>query len=255
MIIDQPTAAQQRQLRSLWQEAFGDDDAYLDIFFGTAFSPDRCRCVVIDDKVVAALYWFDCACRGRKLAYIYAVATEKASRGKGIASALLNDTHNHLAGLGYEGAVLVPSEKPLFAFYERLGYSVCSRVTDFFCAGSMEEVQLRRVDAADFAKQRREILSLIEPGAVIQEGESIALLAAQCNFYAGQNFVLAARAQGDTLIGLELLGDPQQAPGILHSLGYPKGSFRTRGAAREFAMFHPLASDIQPPTYFGLAFD
>ena len=33
MIIDQPTAAQQRQLRSLWQEAFGDEDSYLDLFF------------------------------------------------------------------------------------------------------------------------------------------------------------------------------------------------------------------------------
>ena len=86
MIIDQPTAAQQRQLRALWQEAFGDSDEYLDIFFGTAFSPNRCRCVAIEGKVVAALYWLDCACRGRKLAYIYAVATAKTHRGQGIAS-------------------------------------------------------------------------------------------------------------------------------------------------------------------------
>ena len=255
MIIDQPTAAQQRQLRALWQEAFGDSDEYLDIFFGTAFSPNRCRCVAIEGKVVAALYWLDCACRGRKLAYIYAVATAKTHRGQGIASKLLADTHKHLTRLGYAGTVLVPSEKSMFGFYERLGYSVCSRVTDFYCAGGPDEVQLRRVDAADFAKQRREILSLLEPGAVLQEGESMELLAAQCTFYAGQNFLLAARPQGESLLGLELLGDPQQAPGILRSLGYKEGSFRTRGKAREFAMFCPLCADIQPPTYFGLAFD
>ena len=255
MIIEKPTAAQQRQLRCLWKEAFGDTEEYLDLFFGTAFSPSRCRCAVEDGTVVAALYWLDGTCRGQKLAYIYAVATAKAFRGRGIASRLLEDTHSHLTRLGYAGAVLVPGEGPLFGFYEKLGYRVCSRITDFVCTGSADEVQLRRVDAADFAKQRREILSLLEPGAVLQEGESMALLAAQCSFYAGQNFLLAARAEGDTLMGLELLGDPQNASGIVATLGYREGHFRTRGNGRDFAMFRPLVDGVEAPTYFGLAFD
>lgn len=255
MTIEQPTAAMQRQLRGLWREAFAEDEAYLDLFFGTAYNPSRCRCAAENGEVVAALYWLDTTCRGKKLAYIYALATAEAHRGKGIATALLENTHAHLARLGYAGTVLVPGEAPLFGFYEKLGYRVCSRVTDFVCAGAAEEVQLRRIDAADFARQRRELLSLLEPGAVIQEGESMALLAAQCSFYAGQNFLLAARPQGDTLLGLELLGDPQNAPGIVRALGYGTGQFRTRGNAREFAMFHPLAPDSEAPTYFGLAFD
>ena len=255
MTIEKPTAAQQRQLRALWKEAFGDTEEYLDLFFGTAFSPSRCRCAAEDGTVTAALYWLDCTCRGKKLAYIYAVATGKAFRGRGIASKLLTDTHSHLARLGYAGAVLVPGEGPLFGFYEKLGYQVCSRITDFVCAGSADEVQLRRIDAADFAKQRREILSLLEPGAVLQEGESMALLAGQCSFYAGQNFLLAARAEGDILMGLELLGDPQNASGIVATLGYREGRFRTRGNGREFAMFRPLVEGVEPPSYFGLAFD
>ena len=255
MTIEKPTAAQQRQLRGLWQEAFGDTEEYLDLFFGAAFSPGRCRCAVEEGTVTAALYWLDCTCRGQKIAYIYAVATAKAFRGRGIASKLLADTHAHLARLGYAGAVLVPGEGPLFGFYEKLGYRVCSRITDFVCAGSAEDVPLRRVDAADFAKQRREILSLLEPGAVLQEGESMALLEAQCRFYAGQNFLLAARADGDVLQGIELLGDPQNAPGIVATLGYREGRFRTRGTARDFAMFRPLAEGVEAPTYFGLAFD
>lgn len=255
MIIDQPTAAQQRQLRSLWQEAFGDGEAYLDLFFSTAFSPSRCRCAVEEGKVAAALYWLDCACRGRKLAYIYAVATGEAFRGRGIATRLMEDTHAHLARLGYEGAVLVPGEGPLFGFYEKLGYRVCSGIRDFVCTGAADEVQLRRIDAVDFARQRRELLSLLEEGAVIQEGESLDLLAAQCVFYAGQNFLLAAKPQGDTLVGLELLGDPQTAPGIVQTLGFREGSFRTRGNGRDFAMFRLLAPNAKAPTYFGLAFD
>lgn len=255
MTIDQPTAAQEPQLRKLWQEAFGDTEAYLDLFFGTAFHPSRCRCVLEADRIVAALYWLDGSCRGQKVAYLYAVATAEAYRGRGIASRLLKDTHSHLAALGYSGAVLVPGEAPLFAFYEKLGYRVCSRITEFVCAGMADEVQLRRIDKADFAKQRRELLSLLEPGAVIQEGESLALLAAQCSFYAGQNFLLAAKAEGDTMVGVELLGDPRHAPAIVQTLGYRDGRFRTRGNDRDFAMFLPLAPGAEAPTYFGLAFD
>ena len=255
MIIDQPTAAQQRQLRALWREAFGDPEEYLDLFFGTAFSPSRCRCAVKDGTVTAALYWLDGTCRGKKIAYIYALATAEAFRGRGIATALLENTHSHLARQGYTGTVLVPGEGGLFSFYERLGYRVCTKIRDFVCTGAADEVQLRRIDAADFAKQRRELLSLLEPGAVIQEGASMELLAAQCHFYAGQNFLLAARAQEDVLLGLELLGDPQNGPGIVRALGFREGRFRTRGEGRDFAMFRPLTAGAQAPTYFGLAFD
>lgn len=255
MIIDNPTAAHRRQLRDLWQEAFGDTDAYLDLFFAAAFSPDRCRCVLDNGKAAAALYWMDCTCRGQKLAYLYAVATRQDLRGRGLATALLEDTHRQLTRLGYSGALLVPGRAPLFGFYEKLGYRVCSGITDFVCAPMAEEVQLRRIDAEDFARQRRELLSLLEPGAVIQEGEALALLAAQCSFYAGQNFLLAAKGAGDVLEGLELLGDPRQAPAILRTLGYGEGRFRTRGNTRDFAMFRPLTPEAVPPTYFGLAFD
>ena len=56
-------------LRRLWQEAFGDEDAFLDTFFATAFSPERCRCAVEGDSLLGALYWFDCICGGKTLAY------------------------------------------------------------------------------------------------------------------------------------------------------------------------------------------
>ena len=54
-------------MRSLWQEAFGDEDDYLDIFYSTAFSPDRCLCLSKEGKMQAALYWFDCELRGEKI--------------------------------------------------------------------------------------------------------------------------------------------------------------------------------------------
>ena len=256
MIIDKPTDRQISQLWDLWREAFGDSGEFLEAFFDTAYSPDRCRCALENGKVTAAVYWFDCSVRGRKVAYIYALATHMEYRGRGIALRLMVEVHQVLARQGYEGVVLVPGTEHLCSFYETMGYTGCSPMIEFICTGAAEEVQLRRVTPEEYAKQRREVLSLLEPDAVIQENENMAFLATQAELYIGQNFLLAARSDGDTLVGTELLGDPQTAPGIVRALGYTKGTFRTRGQGKPFAMYLPLGGSTLPaPTYFGLAFD
>ena len=56
MTIDCPNQAQIPQLRALWQEAFGDTDAFLDIFFHRAYARSRSRCITQDGRVIAALY-------------------------------------------------------------------------------------------------------------------------------------------------------------------------------------------------------
>ncbi len=244
------------QLWDLWREAFGDSGEFLEAFFDTAYSPERCRCVTENGKVVAAVYWFDCSVRGRKIAYVYALATYMKHRGHGIAHSLMDEVHYVLQEQGYEGVVLVPGTQNLQKFYETLGYSSCSSVTEFVCTGAADEVQIRRVTPEEYAQQRREVLSLLEPDAVIQENENLAFLATQAELYIGQNFLLASHGDGDTLIGIELLGDPQTAPGIVRALGYAKGTFRTRGQGKPFAMYRPLGDSTLPaPTYFGLAFD
>ena len=97
---------------------------------------------------------------------------------------------------------------------------------------------------------------MIESGGVLQEGENLAFLATQAELYIGQNCLLAAIRDGNTLIGLELLGDHQLAPGIVQTLGYAMGCFRIRGQRKPFAMYLPLGgSSLAAPTYFGLAFD
>ena len=70
MEICNPAPTQRPALRALWQEAFGDSDAFLDSFFSTSFCPHRCRCILSDDQSAAALYWFDCSLGGEKYAYL-----------------------------------------------------------------------------------------------------------------------------------------------------------------------------------------
>lgn len=243
MRADYPTPEQQDGLRRLWQESFGDSDAFLDGFWGTAFAYDRCRCISTNGEIAAALYWLDCRCDGAPMAYIYAVATARLHRGQGLCRALMEDTHSLLKRLGYAGCILVPGEKELFAMYEKMGYTCCGGM-DTIPRSAGAPVLLREVTADEYGTLRKAYLP--EHG-VLQDG--LDFLSTYAKFYAGEDFILAAT---DTL-GLELLGNADAAPGILGALGKKSGRFRVPGTA-PFAMFHPFA-DVPTPGYFGLAFD
>lgn len=253
MKIDAPCNSQQPSLRNLWQEAFGDTNEFLDNFYKTAFSPNRCRCITIDGQIAAALYWFDCLHRSAPVAYLYAIATAKAFRGQGLCHRLMEDTHRHLATLCYEGAILLPGSTELFKLYESMGYQTCSYIHEFRCSSGPETVLLQPIHITEYAKLRRQLLP---EGGVLQENENLLFLQTQAKVYKGPDCLLAVRHETDTFDCLELLGDVSTAPGMLRALGYTEGKFRTPGAGMPFAMYLPLdESTLPPPTYFGLAFD
>lgn len=253
MNIDDPLPQQFSQLRALWVEAFDDTEEFLDIFGTTAFSRRRCRCVTMDNLVIAALYWFDCLYDNKPVAYLYAIATAKAYRRQGICHKLLENTHLYLAKQGYEGALLVPGNQNLFSFYKTMGYQPCCPIREFHCESSAPAIPIRQIDKTEYANLRRQFLP---KDGVLQEKENLDFLQTQAKFYTGPHFLLAARKAEDTLIGIELLGDYKAAPRILQALCYSKGLYRTPGGTVPFAMYHPLGTGkLPPPKYFGLAFD
>lgn len=235
-------------LRHLWRQCFDDEEDYIDLFFRTAYRPDRCRTLERDGKLLAALYYLDCSCRGEKLAYLYAVGVAPEARGRGLCRALMADTHAALAWQGYAGTVLVPDGEGLRGMYRSMGYRNCGGIARW-TAKAAAPLPLRQVGPEEYAALRRQLLP---PGAVLQEGDSLALLAGYARLYAGEGFLLAAEEAPFT--PLELLGDRAAAPGILAALGQAEAVFRGPGV-EPFAMFHPLAENAQAPEYFGLAFD
>lgn len=249
MIIDKPTSTE--PLRQLWKQAFGDTDSFLDSFFTSGFSPNRCRQITIDGKVVSALYWFDCAFNGKKIAYLYAVATDEAYRDRGLCRLLMEDTHRHLKGLGYAGALLVPGNAGLFAFYKKLGYRTCSSVSEFTCKAD-GAASLKFITIDDYFHRRK---SYLPAGSVEPDGAMLNFLSEQYFFYAGENFVLCATAEKDTLVVSELLGDISAAPGIVAAMGKKQGRFRTPGNDKPFGMYYPLTYGQDKPSYFALALD
>lgn len=248
MQIDHPKDT--APLRRLWQEAFGDTDAFLDLFFRYGYQAENALCAMSGDTAAAALYWLDCAFRGQKIAYIYAVATNSAFRNQGLCRALMEKAHKILAQRGYAGAVLVPAEKSLFSMYEKMGYRTATTMASFSCKKG-EAVSMRPVTVSQYAALRRRYLP--EDGC-IQEGNLLEFLGSYASFYAGADFLLAGYADEGRFCGLELLGNTAAAPGILAALGLPEGNFRCPGAGAPFAMYLPL-SPAEAPGYFGLALD
>lgn len=237
------------ELKRLWQQAFGDSDAFLDCFFSCGYSPDRCRYLAAEGRIQAMLYWFDCTLAGKKYAYLYAIATDENCRNQGLCRRLMAETHDHLRSLGYAGALLVPGSRELFRFYEKLGYTTACFVDEFtVTAGG--PISLGAVDTAEYAVLRQQLLP---DGGLLQDGTTLNFLARFAKFYAGRDFVLAVTVEDGQAMIHELLGQAD-ASGIVAALGCSEGRFRTPGSTKPFAMFYPLNSTVAPQ-YLGLALD
>ena len=235
----------------LWQEAFGDTEEEMNRFFTTAYDPRRSRVLWQENQLAAALYWLDCRWNGRKIAYLYAVSTAKAFRGRGLCHALMGETLTVLREQGYAGAVLVPAEESLFAFYADMGFFTCSSVSEFTEKAGKTPVPVQTLNTEEYALRRR---MLLPENSVLQEEENLRYLKETAELYGGDGFLLAASREGETLNAAEYLGDVSRIPGILRTLGCAEGNFRTPGTEKEFAMYCSFENSAGP-SYFGLCFD
>ena len=131
--IGNPSAEHWEELCALWKEAFGDSDEFLQIFYRTAFQPERCCCLFTEGQLAAALYWFDCSFQEKPVAYLYAIATAKAYQNRGLCHQLMGYVHKHLHDRGYVGALLVPASSALRNFYKKMGYKTCTYISHIAC--------------------------------------------------------------------------------------------------------------------------
>ena len=249
MQLNYPTPSLLPAQRALWQEAFGDEDSFLDAFFAYGYSPLRSRCITIDGHLAAAIYWFDCAWQDKKVAYLYALAVAEKYRGQGLAHKLMADVESLLSSQNYAGAILVPGNEGLFAFYGKMGY-IPINCAENITVSPTSPIPVRKIDKAEYDRLRR---GLLGQNAATLGSENCCFLSSVWQLYAGDRWVLAAFDNGSHLIGMELLGDASAAGGILAALGKGKSTFRIPGND-PFAMYKPLC-DSGSPDYFGLAFD
>jgi GNAT superfamily N-acetyltransferase len=113
---------EQREMRQMWHDIFGDEIAEIDPFLvrhsdATPFIHKENGSVVSMLFVVPLQMW------GQRVAYIYAVATKPEYRGRGIASQLLGEALKMVeASNNFDLAALIPSSTESKRLYERLGF-------------------------------------------------------------------------------------------------------------------------------------
>lgn len=233
MIIKHPAPHHHAGMAALWTEAFGDSREFVEMFFSTGFSPSRSAVCVEDDAVVAALYWFDCLWQGRKIAYLYAIATKKERRGKGICNQLMEKTHALLKEKGYHGAILVPAEDSLFGFYAKMGYTPCcpchfDRSTPHCHFERSDSGVEKSVSPITVAQYRKFQEKLLPENAVTHTDAAFLYLSCFGEFYKTETGILCKTGNA-----------------VQEILPYAPGS-------KDSAMYLPLTADKTLPSYFAL---
>ena len=125
-MIARATREQIPELRALWRNVFGDGPDFLDPFFTRVFVPENTLVWTEEGRVVSALYIlpYTIPNGGETLraAYLYALATEPAWRGRKIMSRLIEASFDLCAARGYALTMLVPAKDSLFGFYRGFGF-------------------------------------------------------------------------------------------------------------------------------------
>ncbi len=112
------------QLKALWKTVFGDEDADIELYFDTYFSPELTAVVGDGMNPVSAAYILPVGALalpdGRRLAcaMLYAIATHPDFRGRGYGEAVTRAACAQAVKLGFPAVVLKPADQGLFAFYE-----------------------------------------------------------------------------------------------------------------------------------------
>lgn len=248
MIIDHPSPHHIPTLRSLWHQAFGDDEAFLDCFFEKGFAFDRCRCVFSEGEPIGAVHLFYGTWNGENIAYLYGLAIEKSHQKQGFSRLLLADTHAYLQQQGFVGAVIEPADAGLRDYYGRFGYrSFGGRTEKLYTMDT--PVAVTKLGTLAYEQLRN---AHLPQGGIAQNGAMTEFLQSQAVLYGGDDFVAAVSREQRKV--LEFLGNERQIPHFLGALNWPSATVRTPGDEPK-AMYLDFGGREILPSYFGLPMD
>ena len=110
--------------KDLWMKSFGDEEQFADSFIMRYYSRERMLTAEIEGRTAAMLHLVPFDTELGRTTYIYAVATDPAFRGRGLASQLMREAMQAVAERGDDAAFLIPTpgQEWLHGFYGRFGF-------------------------------------------------------------------------------------------------------------------------------------
>lgn len=110
--------------KDLWMKSFGDDEQFADSFIMRYYSQGRMLTTEAEGRTTAMLHLVPFDTELGRTTYIYAVATDPAFRGRGLASQLMREAMQTVAERGNDAAFLIPTpgQEWLHGFYGRFGF-------------------------------------------------------------------------------------------------------------------------------------
>ena len=110
-------------LKQLWQEAFGDSDAFVGHFMDKYYTHERMLAIEEDGNLLSMLHILPFTMDGKSIGYIYGVATALQKRGKGHATMLMKRAIEVARRKGYHALTTIPADAKLRRYYEKFGFS------------------------------------------------------------------------------------------------------------------------------------
>ena len=224
--IRKPHPHERESLYKIWQSCFSIED--MELFFAYFYDPEMCSVAVIDDVPVAMGFLIpvgnliDSTRRKHPCAHIYALATLPMFRGRGFASAIVEQLVNVGVSLGYTAIALRPSEDGLFEYYRQSSpfcdWFYCFErfyerkdIVTSVCNGEAAKsvVEISKISAKKYADLRKDMLGKCLPDDYTYIEMSTYALRYQeeiCTIYGGGLY--RAKLNGDiALLTVELHPD------------------------------------------------
>lgn len=124
-MISIATGEMTEALREVWRDGFGDDEAYISMFFEGCFQQSKAVCYFLKGKPISVAYllpavFVDEEGRRQPVYYLYAAATLHSCRRKGYFGRILEWIKRNIK----EKVLLVPAEASLAEYYAKNGFQI-----------------------------------------------------------------------------------------------------------------------------------
>ena len=238
-----PNKENTESLIELWSDVFGDEREYIELLFPYGKSVCDIFAKFDGDKIISALYLLDCTLNFGGVQYLgkylYAAATDKKYRGKGIMASLINEAKEYCKNTGLDYISLVPANEGLYNYYKKFGFISAMHRTTVSGASDIQAAK-SEISGEEYFTERQMRLE----NSLNFSGSSVGYVIS-CLEYSGMKFYRSSigrmfMTEGDSILTDELI-DGKNAVRFLFDNEISEENISTE----KFGMLYPINSELK----------